>query len=68
MSHHLQYEKGKEIGKIILIRRDHGREFENSVFSTFRNIEGIGHEFSTPITPQQNGVVEKKNRALQING
>jgi hypothetical protein len=26
--------------------------------------EGIKHEFSAPYTPQQNGVVEKKNRTL----
>ena len=26
---------------------------------------GISQEFSTPITPQQNGVVEKKNRVIQ---
>ncbi|XP_050895145.1 uncharacterized protein LOC127101741 [Lathyrus oleraceus] len=26
---------------------------------------GIGHEFSSPITPQQNGVVECKNRTLK---
>jgi len=26
--------------------------------------EGIGHEFSIPYTPQQNGIVERKNRTL----
>ncbi|XP_050895373.1 uncharacterized protein LOC127101991 [Lathyrus oleraceus] len=26
---------------------------------------GISHEFSSPITPQQNGVVERKNRTLE---
>jgi transposase InsO family protein len=26
--------------------------------------EGIKHEFSAPYTPQQNGVVERKNRML----
>jgi transposase InsO family protein len=26
--------------------------------------EGIKHEFSTPYTPQQNNVVERKNRTL----
>jgi transposase InsO family protein len=26
--------------------------------------EGIKHEFSAPYTPQQNGVVERKNRTL----
>ena len=32
---------------------------------TFCNSEGIAHEFSAPITPQQNGIVERKNRTLQ---
>jgi hypothetical protein len=27
-------------------------------------VEGIKHEFSSPYTPQQNGVVERKNRTL----
>jgi hypothetical protein len=44
---------------------DHGREFENSKFTDFCSNEGIKHEFSSPITPQQNGVVERKNRTLQ---
>jgi transposase InsO family protein len=26
--------------------------------------EGIKHEFSAPYTPQQNGVVERKNKTL----
>jgi transposase InsO family protein len=26
--------------------------------------EGVKHEFSAPYTPQQNGVVERKNRTL----
>lgn len=31
----------------------------------FCEAKGIIHEFSTPITPKQNGVVERKNRTLQ---
>jgi hypothetical protein len=58
----MQREKGFGIVKI---RSDHGKEFENSKFSEFCSSEGISHEFSAPITPQQNGVVERKNRTLQ---
>ena len=58
----LQREKGCGI---VRIRSDHGTEFENSRFSEFCAEEGIKHEFSSPITPQQNGVVERKNRTLQ---
>jgi len=46
-------------------RSDHGREFENSRFEEYCHSYGIQREFSSPITPQQNGVVERKNRFLQ---
>ena len=32
---------------------------------SFCTRSGISQEFSTPITPQQNGVVERKNRIIQ---
>jgi len=44
---------------------DHGREFENSKFEEFCLSYGIKQEFSSPITPQQNGVVERKNSVIQ---
>jgi transposase InsO family protein len=47
------------------IRSDHGREFKNSKFKAFFLSYGIKQEFSSPITPQQNGVVERKNRVIQ---
>ena len=50
---------------ITLIRSDHGREFENDRFQLFCKENGIFHKFSTPRTPQKNGVVERKNRSLQ---
>ncbi|XP_074346374.1 uncharacterized protein LOC141685153 [Apium graveolens] len=46
------------------IRSDRGGEFEKD-FITFCKTRGITHEFSAPRTPQQNGVVERKNRTLQ---
>ncbi|KAI5318181.1 hypothetical protein L3X38_037889 [Prunus dulcis] len=49
---------------LVRIRTDHGFEFENSQFLKFCDEMGINHEFSAPITPQQNGVVERKNRVL----
>ncbi|KAK2429199.1 gag-protease polyprotein [Trifolium repens] len=58
----LQREKDSPI---IRIRSDHGKEFQNSKFAEFCSTEGIAHEFSSPITPQQNGVVERKNRTIQ---
>ncbi|XP_019185052.1 PREDICTED: uncharacterized protein LOC109180022 [Ipomoea nil] len=53
---------------IIRIRSDHGREFDNNLFDTFCNQTGITHEYSAPKTPQQNGVVEQKNRTIQEMG
>jgi transposase InsO family protein len=50
--------KGKKI------RSDNGTKFKNSQIECFLEDEGIRHEFSSPYTPQQNGVVERKNRTL----
>ena len=47
------------------IRSDRGREFENSDFLEFCHSLRIKHELFAPRTPQQNGVVERKNRVLQ---
>ncbi|XP_075483565.1 uncharacterized protein LOC142523718 [Primulina tabacum] len=55
-------------GKVLEVRRimtDHGKEFENSSFSSFCDNKGISHEFSAPKKPQQNGIAERKNRTLQ---
>lgn len=41
------------------------RNFFYYKFSEFCSAERINHEFSTPITPHQNGVIERKNRTLQ---
>ncbi|CAM8943818.1 unnamed protein product [Rhodiola kirilowii] len=51
--------------KVKSIRSDHGTEFENRQFTEFCNDQGIDHNFSAPRTPQQNGVVERKNRTLE---
>jgi hypothetical protein len=56
-----QNEFGLRIKKI---RSDNGTEFKNSQIKGFLEDEGIKHEFSSPYTPQQNGVVERKNRTL----
>jgi transposase InsO family protein len=56
-----QNEFGMRIKKI---RRDNGTEFKNSQIEGFLEEEGIKHEFSSPYTPQQNDVVERKNRNL----
>ena len=47
--------------KIKKVRSDNGTEFKNANVDTFLDEEGISHEFSAMYTPQQNGVVERKN-------
>jgi transposase InsO family protein len=54
-----QNEFGLRIKKI---RSDNGTEFKNSQIEGFLEEEDIKHEFSSPYTPQQNDVVERKNR------
>jgi transposase InsO family protein len=56
-----QNEFGLRIKKI---RSDNGTEFKISQIEGFLEDEGIKHEFSSPCTPQQNGVVDRKNRTL----
>ncbi|WVZ97244.1 hypothetical protein U9M48_042794 [Paspalum notatum var. saurae] len=46
------------------IRGDNGGEFRNSRFENFCRDLGLEHQFSSPYTPPQNGVVERKNRTL----
>ena len=58
----LQKEKGVPIVKI---RSDHSKEFKNARFESFCEKNGIKREFSASKTPQQNGVVERKNRVIQ---
>ena len=57
-----QNEKGLTIS---CIRSDHEREFENVDFESFCDEHGIEHKFLALRTPQQNGVVERKNITLQ---
>ena len=49
---------------LVRIRIDHGIKFENAQFDELYSTNGIKHDFSAPITLQQNGVVEKKNHVL----
>jgi len=58
----IQNEKGLII---FSLRSDHGGEFKNESFEKFCQENGIHHNFSAPITPQHNGVVERKNRFLE---
>jgi len=57
--------ENEKSSKIMSIRSDHGGEFQNERFEHFCEKHGIKHNFSASRTPQQNGVVERKNRSLK---
>jgi transposase InsO family protein len=42
------------------IHSDNGLEFRNSRFETFCHDLGLEHQFSSPFTPPQNGVVKEE--------
>jgi transposase InsO family protein len=50
--------------KLKKVRSDNGSEFKNSRIENFCDEKGIKYEFSTTYTPEQNGLVERKNRTL----
>jgi transposase InsO family protein len=60
----LRRDQNEFVLRIKNIRSDNGTEFKNSQIEGFLKEESIKHEFSSPYTPQQNGVVERKNRTL----
>src|SRR6185437_12891741 len=49
---------------VVKVRSDNGTEFRNTQVEELSNDLGIKHEFSSTYTPQQNGVVERKNKTL----
>lgn len=57
----VENETGK---KIKCLRSDQGGEFISMEFNTFYEVNGIKRQLSPPWTPQQNGVVERKNRTI----
>nr|GEZ58348.1 retrovirus-related Pol polyprotein from transposon TNT 1-94 [Tanacetum cinerariifolium] len=49
---------------VIIIRTDNDIEFKNQVLKEYFDYVGISHQMSSVQTPQQNGVVERRNRTL----
>ncbi|GJT05913.1 retrovirus-related pol polyprotein from transposon TNT 1-94 [Tanacetum coccineum] len=49
---------------VIFIRTDNGTKFKNQVIKEYFDSVGISHQASFVRTPQQNGVVECRNRML----
>ena len=54
-----------QIGKKIkILRTDNGTEYESNEFNDFCRDIGIKKEIIVPYTPEQNGVVERKNQTI----
>jgi transposase InsO family protein len=51
--------------KIKCLRFDNGGEFTSKEFMDYCSMHGIKSQFSIARTPQQNGVVERKNMTVQ---
>ena len=51
--------------KIKFLRTDNGKEYVNKNLQQICEESGIQMQHSTPYTPQQNGVVGRKNRSLK---
>nr|GEZ86870.1 hypothetical protein [Tanacetum cinerariifolium] len=49
---------------VIIIRTDNGTEFKNKMLKEYFDTVGISHQMSYVRTPQQNGVVKRRNRTL----
>ncbi|GKF36439.1 retrovirus-related pol polyprotein from transposon TNT 1-94 [Tanacetum coccineum] len=49
---------------VIIIRTDNGTEFKNQILKEYFDSVGISHQASSIRTPQQNGVVKRRNRTL----
>ena len=51
--------------RIKCLRSDNGGEFTSKEFMDYFSSHGIKRQLSVARTPQQNGVVERKNRTVQ---
>jgi transposase InsO family protein len=55
----------KESGhKLRVLHTDNGGEFTVAEFAAYCADEGIKRHFSAPCSPQQNGVVERRNQTV----
>jgi len=51
-------------GRLRAFRSDRGGEFNSIEFKEYCDEHGVKHYTTTPYTPQQNGVVERRNRTV----
>nr|GEY92409.1 retrovirus-related Pol polyprotein from transposon TNT 1-94 [Tanacetum cinerariifolium] len=51
---------------VITVRTDRGKEFLNTTLNAFFKEKGIEHQTSTARTPEQNNVLERRNRSTPL--
>jgi transposase InsO family protein len=56
--------KAERSCKLLAFRLDHGGEFNSLEFAEFCDGNGIKHQTTTPYSPQQNDMVERRNQTL----
>jgi transposase InsO family protein len=62
---HLQALAKKKSGrKLQALHTDNGREFTIAKFVAYYAEEGIERHYSAPYSPQQNGIVERRNQTV----
>ena len=54
-------EAGRKLGTL---RTDRGGEFSSRAFGEYCAMEGVQRHLTAPYTPQQNGVVERRNQTV----
>lgn len=47
-----------------IFRSDRGGEYNSRQFEDYYDETGLQHHFTAPFSPQQNGVVERRNRTV----
>ena len=57
----VENQSGKQIQ---ILRSDNGKEYTSKKFNQFCEEAGIEHQLTTPYTPQQNGVSERRNKYI----
>jgi transposase InsO family protein len=50
--------------KLRVLRTDNGGEFTAAKFTSYCADEGVQCDYSTPYSPQQNGVIERRNQTV----
>ena len=61
---YLERVEKETVNNLKCLRSDRGEEFTCNEFEEFCNDRGIKRQTSTPRTPPQNGIAERRNRSI----